>query len=270
MRYSLFSRKGRVKAPYHDDQSLGQRIQFGRIDIRCTLKADASHWTKSTDCLDSPEITGLLHFNIEFRAHTSVPLSSASVYIDVGAGVNEEPVPTVKACAPLSAISGAQVRQHIVDTTRTDPQLAITTPFGGVGGGVYSHEVNREFDAEHRWFFMAGSDSGKDDDPRVTRTRFTLTRTGLEDHAGSDRSYDGAIVLHRKKNEPLTLRVKVEAQPCLWRHRVNPSRSTPRNSHPIEPRPGSLLEPMEFEKLQSSLQERVLARNLKLAAIGKF
>jgi hypothetical protein len=268
MSFSLMFKKVREKTPYHDDQSLGQKI--GRIDIRCTLKADASHWTKSPDCLETAEITGLLHFNVEYRAHASVPLRSASVQIDVGAGVNAEPVPTVKACAPLSAISGAQVRQHIVDTTRMDPQIAITTAAGGVEGSVYSHEVNREFDTEHRWFFMAGSGSGKDDDPRVTRTRFTWTRTMLEDHTGSDRSYDGAIVLHRKKNEPLILRVKVEAQPWLWHHRVNLSRSTPRNSHPIEPWNESLLEPQEFAQLQSSLQERVLARNLRLAATGKF
>lgn len=261
----MFSKKVRKEAPYHDDQSLGQQI--GRIDIRCTLKADASHWT---ECRDAAEITGLLHFNIEYCAHASVPLRSASVQIDAGAGVNTEPVPTVKACAPLSAISGAQVRQHIVKTTRTDPQLEVTTPFGGGKGSVYSHEVNKEFDTEHRWFFMAGSGSGKDDDARVTRTRFTWTRTMLEDHTGSDRSYDGAIVLHRKKNEPLTLRVKVEARPWLWHHRVNFARSTPRHSHPIEPRVGSLLEPEEFAQLQRSLQERVLARNLKLAATGKF
>ena len=104
MGFSLFSKKVREETPYHDDQSLGQSI--GRIDIRCTLKADASHWTKSPDCLETAEITGLLHFNIEYRAQASVPLRSASVQIDVGAGVNAEPVPTVKACAPLSAISG--------------------------------------------------------------------------------------------------------------------------------------------------------------------
>lgn len=104
MSFSLMFKKVREKTPYHDDQSLGQKI--GRIDIRCTLKADASHWTKSPDCLETAEITGLLHFNIEYRAQASVPLRSASVQIDVGAGVNAEPVPTVKACAPLSAISG--------------------------------------------------------------------------------------------------------------------------------------------------------------------
>jgi hypothetical protein len=262
MKYSLFSKRLREKAPYHDDQSLGQEI--GRIDIRCTLKADASHWTKSPDCLETAEITGLLHFNIEYRAPASVPLHSASVQIDVGAGVNTEPVPTVKACAPLSAITGAQVRQHIVETTRLDPHVAITTPVGGVEGSVYSHEVKREFDTEDRWFFMAGSSSGKDGDPRVTRTCFTWTRTMLEDHTGSVRSYDGAIVLHREKNEPLTLRVKVKAEPWLRRHRVNFARSTSQHSHPI----GSLLEPEEFAQLQSSLQERVLARNLKLAATG--
>jgi hypothetical protein len=265
MRYSLFTRKERGKVPYHDDQSLSQQI--GRVDIRCKLISDASHWTKSTD---AAEITGLLHFNIEYCAQANVPLRSASVQIDIGAGVNEEPVPTVKACAPLSAISGAQVRQHVVDTTRTDPHLAITTPYGGVEGSAHSHEVSREFDTQHRWSFMAGSDSSKDDDPRVTRTRFTWTRNMLEDCTGLNRSYDGAIILHRKKNEALTLRVKVEAQPWFWHHRVNFSRSAPRNSHPIEPRAGSLLEPEEFAQLQSSLQERVLARNLKLAAIGKF
>jgi hypothetical protein len=212
MGYSLFFKKERPTAPYHEDQSLGQRI--GRIDIRCTLKADASHWTKSTDCLDSAEITGLLHFNIEFRADASVPLRSASVQIDVGEGVNKEPVPTIKAYAPLSAISGAQVRQHIVDTTRTDPHLAVTTPYGGVEGSAYSHEVNREFDTEDKWSFRAGSDSGRDKDPRVTRTHFTWHRTGrFEDYNGLDRSFDGAIILHRKKNEALTLRVKVEAEP---------------------------------------------------------
>jgi hypothetical protein len=128
MGYSLFFKKERPTAPYHEDQSLGQRI--GRVDIRCTLKANASHWTKSTNYLEIAEITGLLHFNIEFRADASVPLRSASVQIDVGEGVNKEPVPTIKAYAPLSAISGAQVRQHIVDTTRTDPHLAVTTPYG--------------------------------------------------------------------------------------------------------------------------------------------
>ena len=269
MGYSLFFKKERPKAPYHEDQSLGQRI--GRIDIRCTLKADASHWTKSTDCLDSAEITGLLHFNIDFRAHAGVPVRSASVEIDVSAGVNDEPVPTVKACAPLSAISGATLRQHIVDTTRTEPHLAITTPFGGVEGSVYSHGVNREFDTEDNWLFWAGSDSGRDNDPRVTRTRFTWRwNSRFEDYTSLDRSYDGAIILHRKKNEALTLRVKVEARPWFWHHRVNSSRSIPRDNHPIEPRVGSLLEPEKFAQLQSSLQERVLARNLKLAATGKF
>ena len=55
-------REVRAKAAYHDDQALGQ--QTGRIDIRCTLKAGASHWTKSAPCMGAADITGLLFFNI--------------------------------------------------------------------------------------------------------------------------------------------------------------------------------------------------------------
>lgn len=268
MGYSLFSpRKAREKAPYQDDQSLGQQI--GRVDIRCTLKADDSRWTESRDVQNDVQITGLLHFNIEFNAQVGVPLRSASVQIDVGTGVNEEPVPTIKECAPKSAIKGPPMKQHIVDTMTTDPQVELTTPYGGVKGGGRMHQVSKEFEGEHIWYFKAGSPSHKDDS-RVTGTCFTWTRTLLGDHASSDRSFDGAIVLHRKNDTHSALRVKVEVQPWLWHHRVNFARSTPRNSRPIKPRAESFLGPEAFAQLQKGIQGQILEQNVKLAGIGKF
>jgi hypothetical protein len=266
MGYSLFS-SGKVpaKTPNHDDQSLGQQV--GRIVICCTHKADASRWTKSTNCPETAEISGLLHFNIEYNAEVSVPLHSASVQIDVGIPVNEGPVPTVRECAPSSAITGAPVKQRIVDTTRVDPQLEVTTPFGGGKGSFYSHEVVRELENEHRWSFKASRYSSREDDTQVTRARFTWTRTLLEDQTGLDRFYDGAIVLHCEMDKPLVLRVKVEAQPWKWYHRAG---SRMRDSSPIQPRLGSLLKPEEFAKLQKGIQEQILAQNLGLAATGRF
>jgi hypothetical protein len=260
-------REARGKAAYHDDQALGQQI--GHIDIRCMLKSSASHWTKSAPCGEDAEITGLLYFDIEYNDHEGVPLQSASVQIDVGSGINEEPLPIFKACAPLSAITGAPVRQHIVDTTRTDPRVAITTPSGGVEGSGYSHEVNREFDNDHRWYFKAGHCSNSID-TLVTRTRFTWMRTSEEDRAGSNRPFEGALVLHGRTSQNMILRVKVEAKPFKWRHRVHYHRSRSRNSDPIGPRAGTLLEPEAFARLQKDIQEQTLARNLDLAANGVF
>jgi hypothetical protein len=89
----------------------------------------------------------------------------------------------------------------------------------------------------------------------------------LEDSTGSSRSYDGAIVLHRKSEQPLVLRVRVEAQPWKWHHRVRCSR--PQDSYPIQPRKESLLKPKDFAQLQESIQERVAARNRDLGNTGK-
>ena len=271
MGFSLFPPSAlhevRSKAPYHDDQALGQQI--GRIGIQCTLRAGASHWTKTTPCGGSSEITGLLIFNIEYNDRGAVPLRSASVQIDVGSGINEEPVPVFKACAPLSAITGAPVKQHIMDNTTKDPQAEVTSSFGGLKGSGYSHEVSKEFDNEHRWYFKAGNCSDKRD-PRVTRTTFTWMRTLLEDRTGSNRSYDGALVIHRETGKPLVLRVRVEAQPWKWHHRVKNSGSKTRDSGPIQPRFDSLLKPEEFAQRQKGIQEQILMRNLDLAATGRF
>jgi hypothetical protein len=271
MGFSLFPSSAlhevRAKAAYHDDQALGQQI--GRIDIRCTLKAGASHWTKSASCMGAADITGLLFFNIEYNDHGAVPLRSASVQIDVGAGINEEPIPIFKTCAPLSAITGSPVKQHIMDNKTKDPQAEVTSSFGSLKGSGYSHEVSKEFDNEHRWYFKAGNCSDKHD-PRVTRTSFNWMRTLLEDRTGSNRSYDGALVLHREKDEPFILRVTVGAQPWKWYHRIRYSGSKTRDSGPIQPRPDSLLKPEEFAKVQRSIQEQILARNMDLAATGVF
>ena len=255
------------KAPYHNNQALGQQI--GRINIRCTLKAGASCWTKSSQCGNDAEITGLLHFNIEYNDNGSVPLRSASVQIDVGSGINAEPIPVFETCAPLAAITGAAVRQHILDNTTKDPQAEVTSSFGGLKGSGYSHAVSKEFDNEHRWYFKAGNFSDKHD-PRVTRTSFTWMRTLLEDRTGSNRSYDGAVLLHRETDKPIVLRVKVEAQPWKWHHRVRYSGSRTRDSGPIRPRDGSLLKLEEFAKAQKRIQEQILAQNLDLAATGRF
>ena len=154
-----------------------------------------------------------------------------------------------------------------MDNKTKDPQAEVTSSFGGLKGSGYSHEVSKEFDNKHRWYFKAGNCSDKHDS-RVTRTSFTWMRTLLEDRTGSNRSYDGALVLHREKDEPLVLRVTVGAQPWKWHHRVKYSGSKTRDSGPIQPRLDSLLKPEEFEKVQRSIQEQILARNMNLAATG--
>jgi hypothetical protein len=265
MGYTLFPKKVEGKTPYHDDQALGQGL--GRIDIRCTLKADTSHWMKSTDCNGDVDITGLLHFNIGYNDNGSVPLRSAKVQIDIGKDVNTNgPIPTFKTCAPLSPVTGPPVEQHIVDTKKTDPQGGFSSPFGGGDLSGKSHERVKEFNVRHGWSFVAGNCS----DGRytlVTRTNFTWTRTLLEDRSGSTRSYEGAVVLHRKSGQPLVLRVKVEAQPWSWYHRARCSGL--QDSCPIQPRKESLLEPEEFAQLQERIQEWIAARNHDLGATGK-
>jgi hypothetical protein len=274
MGFTLFRsnavRKAQAKAPYDDDQAFGRKV--GRIDIKCTLKADTSHWTKSTNCHGDVDVTGLLHFNIRYNDNGRVPLSWAKVQIDIGKDVNGKDVnehkfiPTFKTCAPLSAVTGRSIEQHIIDTKKTDPQAKIATPYGGLEVSGRLHELIKEFDVRHGWFFVAENCSyGKD--TLVTRTNFIWMRTLLEDNTGSTRSYDGAIVLHRKSEQPLVLRVGVEAQPWKWQHHVRCPK--PQDSYPIQPRKESLLKPEHFAKLQESLQERVAARNRDLGNTGK-
>jgi hypothetical protein len=262
-------REARAKAPYDDDQAFGRKV--GRIDIKCTLKADASHWTKSTNCQGGVDVTGLLHFNIRYNDNGSVPLRWAKVQIDIGKDVNrddsDESIPTFKTCAPLSAVTGRSVEQHIIDTKKNDPRAIVSTPYGGFEFSGRSHERIKDFDVRHVWSFVAENCSDDEQDTLVTRTNFIWERTLLEDNTGSTRSYDGAIVLHRKSEQPLVLRVGVEAQPWKWQHRVRCPK--PQDSYPIQPRKESLLKPEHFAKLQESLQERVAARNRDLGNTGK-
>lgn len=251
------AKDAREESTCNDDQALGQRI--GHMEVLCTLKASSSQWTEK-----DAGITGLLYFNIEYNDNEAVPLRSAFVQIDVGAKVNGEPIPIFEECAPLSAITGAPARQHIVDTTRTDPRVVITTPFGGVEGSGHSHEVNREINTEHRWSFKA-SNCSDNIDTSVTRSRFIWMRT-LLDRTGTNRPYRGALVVHRGTNQQLVLRVKVEAQPWHWYHRVQ--HSEPLYSKPIAP--NRFEDRIVFGDLRNNIQGRVITRNRELAATGKF
>jgi hypothetical protein len=117
---------------YNENQELGQRS--GRIEIQCTLKAKECHWTttKRAESGDVAETTKLLYFDIKYTDHGKGAVRTASVRVDVGKEVNDAPVPTFRACAPLAGIKGTPVRQHVLDSKTTDPQGELTGM--GVGG----------------------------------------------------------------------------------------------------------------------------------------
>jgi hypothetical protein len=160
---------------YKDNQELGQ--ESGHIEIQCTLKAKECRWTtKPAVSRDVAEITKLLYFDIRYTDHGKGAVRTASVRIDVGKEVNDAPIPTFQACAPLAGIKGPPVRQHVLDSKTTDPQGELT--MSGVGGKAsgHRHEVSKETDNEHRWCFKAGHISNGHD-PQVTRASFSWTRT---------------------------------------------------------------------------------------------
>jgi len=263
MGFAIFSsralRRAREQEPYHGDQALGRQI--GHMDIMCTLNSRESSWTESTE----GDITGLLCFNIRYKDDGGVPLRSASVQIDVGTPINESPIPVFEAWAPSPGITGASVKQHIVDNRTRNPQLELSTPYGGVSCSGLSHEVSKEFDNEHRWSFEAVN-CHNNIDTLVTRARFDWARTSLDDSTGLNRSYKGALVLTCEKNQKVTLKVTVEAQP--WKRRYLVRHPAPQYSQPIQPR--VFKRPGDFKDLKTDLQGQIIERNLELAAIGKF
>jgi hypothetical protein len=252
---------------YKDNQELGQ--ESGHIEIQCTLKAKECRWTtKPAVSRDVAEITKLLYFDIRYTDHGKGAVRTASVRIDVGKEVNDAPIPTFQACAPLAGIKGPPVRQHVLDSKTTDPQGELT--MSGVGGKAsgHRHEVSKETDNEHRWCFKAGHISNGHD-PQVTRASFSWTRTLEEDRTSSDRLYQGALIVHREKDKPFVLRAQVKAKTWKWHQRLQYPRSKRFDSWPIQ-RPGSFLEFGEFIERENGIQKLVEDCNYALAPIGRL
>ncbi|CAG8950024.1 hypothetical protein HYFRA_00004358 [Hymenoscyphus fraxineus] len=258
MTYSRFGNLMNVNRPassstLDDYQSLGSTI--GSCDIRCILDGSTSKWTENDN-----GIRRLLYFDLEFKEGKHVFLENGTVQIDVGSA-NREPLPTFREHAPDPAFRGRAIKQHVKKYKEFKPHLEVNVlSIGGGIGGVGSHR-RTSLDELHSWSFKAGNPSNDTrNDNRVTKAEFSWRRTLLADQSGLDKTYKGAVVLHRKQNEPITLDVRPYIFPWKWGHRCFHAREgTVKRSDPVGP--GSYVDSNEFDKLVARLQADIKERN---------
>jgi hypothetical protein len=239
---------------WEDDQVLGSKV--GTCDIRCLLEGRRSRWTQHAP---TNGISGLLYFSLNFKEEGEMPLKRGSLIIDVGCA-NDEPLPIFTTCAPSAPISGDAIERTVQDRKKADPHLNITVPLGGVDVSVGERERTTDLVESHQWHFTAGNPSGSEQ-TKVTRADFTWSRTLLEDHSGSHRSYKGAVVIKRAANAAITLEVRAEILPGSRGYRYfRPTHGKPRRSEPIGPT-NKLLSSKSFDDLQSKLQGMIRKEN---------
>lgn len=255
---------GRLEVCY-TNQNLGRKI--GSVDVQCTFNAKESRWTTK----DGTELHGLLLFNIQFADRSKVPLRSAIITIDVGKFNRDNARFIIDEAAPANGITGAPVEQPISKKKGIDPDIEVSAAGGGAKAKGFSIEEETKVTDVHRWIFKAGLPSQKQQ-TRIHKADFTWTRTLLQDRKGTQRSYEGALIVNRSTEHttPLELDVRVEVEPWHWWHSIWNGGSRHRRSEPIGPSTKSLtsseaLVPLDY----NNLEHYIISRNSKLALTRK-
>jgi hypothetical protein len=195
-------------------------------------------------------------------------LQSATVQIDIGSKVNQDPVPTFENHAPRRRITAESFKQHITKTRNIDPRVVISV--GGVAANAsgFTSTTIKEFDEEHHWAFGAGTGAEKND-TRVTQAYFKWECESEHNRGGLRRPFDGALILQRDMDEQLKLCVTVKAKTIKRRHRLRALSEPEQLSKPIGPPFDNFLPPHEFEDLRNELETQVFDRNIFLSFNGE-
>jgi hypothetical protein len=128
-------------------------------------------------------------------------LEYAKVRKKLGQQASGNPIPIVDAYEPSNGISGPPIAHSTAKHHNLNPQLGLTTPFGGGNASAGDWGGNEGSYPYRSWEFSSGTPSSGTHSTDVTDVEFTWTSGWEDNYDALNRKFRTAVVVMRDKPE---------------------------------------------------------------------